>query len=105
MTRKQLLLLAGLTTILGMARGAERVLDTKLHHLRNGAREWTEFPEQPEAPHLELRFEGQKNASEFSVRVRQQDVKQTWNVLLNGKKLGQLTIDENDMILHFAIPP
>ncbi len=83
-----------------------RVLDGQLHHLRiDGPREWTEFPEKAEAAHLELQFEAKENASEHSLRIRQQDVKQRWNVLLNGKPLGQLRVDECDMVLYFPLPP
>jgi hypothetical protein len=36
--------------------------------------------------------------------LRQQDVKQAWRVLLNGKSLGELVRDENDQILYLPIP-
>lgn len=82
-----------------------RVIEPKLLHLRSGVeREWSEFPEACEARRLEVTFASQKNAAEQTLFVRQQDVKQAWNVSLNGQKLGALTIDENDMIVAFAIP-
>ena len=38
------------------------VLTPRLHHLRiAGPREWSDFPEKPEAPSLVLRFAGQRN--------------------------------------------
>lgn len=84
---------------------AERVLDGQLHHLRiNGAREWTEFPERAEASELVVRFDGNKNATEFALRLRQQDVKQTWRITLNGKEIGRLPRDENDMVVYWSIP-
>ena len=41
---------------------------------------------------------------EQTLIVHQQDVKQVWNVSLNGKKLGELVRDENAMVVTFAIP-
>src|SRR5688572_9757338 len=81
------------------------VLDSGLHHLRAaGPREWTEFPEQPESSHRELRFRSQANPREWTLELRQQDVKQDWNVLLAGKPLGKLVRDENDMRIYFPLP-
>ena len=81
-------------------------IDSKMHHLRrDGPVEWDEFSATPEAAKLEIRFDAKRNVAEQSLRLRQQDVKQTWFVSLNGKRLGDLRIDENDMILYFAIPP
>lgn len=106
------LLLAGVMT-LDMASAAwsaepaaaPLVLTKKLHHLRiAGPREWSHFPEQPEASHLELKFTAKKNDAEGALFLRQQDVKQGWRVLLNGEKLGGLTQDENDMVVGLPIP-
>src|SRR5262245_42126986 len=82
-----------------------KILNPGLVHLRSGsAREWSSFPEQPETDHLEFRFLAAKNATEMSLALRQQDVKQVWRVLLNGKSLVELVRDENDQILYLAIP-
>jgi len=68
---------------------AELVLVEPLHHLRiDGPREWSEFAETPSADHLEVKFEARPNDSPQTLRIRQQDVKQSWRVLLNGKQLG-----------------
>jgi hypothetical protein len=83
----------------------ERILDGKLHHLRVGAqREWADFPVQAEGPSLVVRFQSERNAREWTLRLRQQDVRQTWKVTLNGKELGRLPPDENDMVLFLPIP-
>lgn len=83
---------------------ASRVLTRELHHLRiAGPREWSDFAEKPEGTHLELKFTAKKNASEWAIFLRQQDVKQAWRVLHNGEKLGELTNDENDMVVGFAV--
>jgi hypothetical protein len=80
-------------------------LDANLHHLRAGdQREWSDFPERAEATSLTLRFQSQRNDGEWALRLRQQDVKQSWRVLLNGKELGRLLNDENDTVLYLKIP-
>ena len=81
-----------------------QVLDAKLHHLRvGGEREWSDFPAQAEGPRLTLRFQAERNAGEWALRLRQQDVRQTWKVLLNGKELGRLAGDENDQVIYLPI--
>jgi hypothetical protein len=84
---------------------ADRTLVPELHHLRNGdKREWIEFPEKAEATHLEHTFKAKGNAAEQTLEVRQQDLKQTWNLLLNGKRLARLPRDENDMRVYYPFP-
>src|SRR5262245_38505423 len=102
--RGALLVLATLLSP-GPAAAAGTVLTASLHHLRAaGAREWSDFPEQPEGPHLSLRFQSRRNDAEWTLRLRQQDVRQTWKVLLNGKELGRLLSDENDTLLYLPVP-
>jgi hypothetical protein len=102
---------AALSPLAGAGRAAETdkpapmVLTARMHHLRiEGPREWSEFPERAESAHLELKFNARAAAAEQTLIVRQQDVKQTWLVRLNGKELGRLSVDENDMRLYFAVP-
>ena len=84
---------------------APQVLVEKLLHLRiAGPREWNDFPEQPESSHLELKFKAKKIEAESALFLRQQDVKQSWRLLLNGEKLGALVADENDMVIAVGIP-
>jgi hypothetical protein len=96
-----------LAVVLPLAAGpvgaAEQTLTARMHHLRIGEREWSEFPRQPEGPRLVLRFQGERNSSEWALRLRQQDVKQTWKVLLNGKDLGRLQTDENDTVIYLPV--
>lgn len=81
------------------------VLTERLHHLRiAGPREWSDFPEQPEAASLELKFTAKKNSAESALFLRQRDVKQGWRVLLNGEKVDGLIADENDMVMGLSIP-
>jgi hypothetical protein len=81
------------------------IIDPKLHHLRAGdEREWSDFPAKAEASSLTLRFTSERNLREWTLRLRQQDVKQTWKVLLNDKEFTRLPPDENDMVLYFPVP-
>ncbi len=90
----------------GSCFASETVIEPKLIHLRNGVvREWSDFPEGPPGDKFEIAFNAQKNNAEQSLFLRQQDVKQQWNVLLNGKRVGELVKDENDMTIALAILP
>jgi hypothetical protein len=95
-------------TVLGTAGPAPAkplVIDPGLHHLRAGEpREWSDFPARPEGPNLSLRFPCEGNSAEWSLRLRQQDVKQTWKILLGGKELGRLIGDENDQVIYLPVP-
>lgn len=87
------------------ARAEETVVDGAMHHLRiAGPREWADFPETPEAAHLERTFPARSNPTPQTLQLRQQDVKQTWRVTLNETELGTLRPDENDMVAYFAVP-
>src|SRR5262249_34539456 len=44
------------------------------------------------------------NAGEQTLRLRQQGVKQTWKVLLNGKELTRLPPDQNDQVIYLPLP-
>jgi hypothetical protein len=79
-------------------------IEPRLVHLRSdAAREWSSFPEKADGAHLELKFAATKNEGEQTLRLRQQDVKQGWRMLLNGKPLGQLVRDEADMVVYLPI--
>src|SRR5438874_2536155 len=83
-----------------------QVLDAKLHHLRSGQEiEWDEFAAEPEGHELLLKFNATKNDVEQTLRLRQRDVKQAWNIRLNDKKLAMLLQDEKDTVLFFKLPP
>src|SRR5579871_5387812 len=70
----------------GPALAGKQVITPRLHHLRAGDEpEWADFPRRAEGPFLRLPFPCKANLVEWTLRLRQQDVKQTWRVLLNGK--------------------
>jgi hypothetical protein len=83
-----------------------QVLDPKLHHLRSGdTREWDNFPAQAESHDLVLHFDARPNPTEFTLRLRHRDIKQTWVITLNGKELTKLPLAENEMVTYWPIPP
>lgn len=82
-----------------------RTLEDGLRPLRLGAaREWNDFPEESAGSELVLRFDAQPNAGEQTLLVRHVDVKHAWRVNLNGRELGRLPTDENDITSQYAIP-
>ena len=88
-----------------VAGAAETLLIEEMRHLRIDApREWREFPERPDAASINLEFSSTANATPASLRLRQQDVKQAWQVWINDHQLGRLRVNENDMIVYFAVP-
>jgi hypothetical protein len=103
---RSVILVAGLALLTPRPATAEtQVLTPRLHHLRaDGPPEWSDFPAQAEGPNLRLRFQSKANPREYCLRLRQQDVRQTWKVLLNGKEIGRLVADENDMAIAFPVP-
>jgi hypothetical protein len=86
--------------------GQHHVLDRTMHYVRNNAaREWSEFPAEVNERSLVITFSSKKNAGEQTLSLRQYDVKQTWKVLINGKDIGMLPLDEKDMITYFPLFP
>ncbi|MCZ6796186.1 MAG: CehA/McbA family metallohydrolase [Planctomycetota bacterium] len=87
-----------------MAHGDELRVTGAMHHLRaGGAREWQEFPEKDPGSQLSLRFRSTRNATEHALLLRQSDVKSAWEVRLNGKRLGELMRDENEMVVGWPV--
>lgn len=82
------------------------VVEAKRLHLgRAGQFEWDSFKDRAvDAERFERRFESKANATEHTLRIWQRDVKQTWPVLLNGRKLGSLVNAETAMESVLAIP-
>ena len=82
----------------------ETAIEPRLIHLRSDpTREWSSFPEQSEGQFFDKRFQATANKQEFALRLRQQDVKQAWRVLLNGRPLGELVRDEADLMRYLPI--
>ncbi|CAN5687546.1 hypothetical protein BH11VER1_BH11VER1_33610 [soil metagenome] len=96
--------------VLPLAAGAgnhETVMEPKRLHLgKPGQWEWDLFKDRAvDAERLEIKFQAKPNATEHTLRLWQRDVKLTWPVLLNGRKLGTLVTAETAMESLLAIPP
>src|SRR5687768_1188913 len=82
--------------------GQMRVVDSTMHYLRSGqAREWSTFPRNIEKKALSIQFSAHANKTNYTLSLRQYDVKSDWNVLVNREQVGMLTVDEKDMIAYF----
>jgi len=80
-------------------------LDSDLHHLRTtDTREWSEFPPNADQEELRIQFSAEKNQTEFTLQVRQLNVKQNWQIELNNSHLSNLHLNENDLTVYFPIP-
>ena len=88
-------------------RAQVRVLDAARYHLgTEGFPEWREFVgKKPHGRMLEVRFEAQANVTEQTLLIRQRDVKQGWQVQLNGRRLGSLVTQETLLVHALAVPP
>src|SRR5688500_9069371 len=87
------------------AQAQSQVIDGRMHHLRKGIdREWDEFPLNAAADHVTVTFNATVNPKAGTIQIRQYDVKQSWQVLLNDKQIGELTEDEKDVNLYVEVP-
>lgn len=84
-----------------------RTLDATRYHLgTEGFPEWQEFAgKRPHGRKLEVLFAGDLNATEHTLLIRQRDVKQGWQVLLNGRRLGSLVTHESSLVHALTVPP
>lgn len=82
-----------------------QIAKNEMVHLRSeGDREWSSFPEQAMATLLDREFQSAANPESWTLTLRQQDVKQTWDVRINDQLIGRLVRDENDLRSDFEIP-
>ncbi len=83
----------------------EFVVQSRMMHLRRGEpREWHTFSEHVDARQLNRTFAGRVNESSWTIRLRQVDVKQSWQIKINDRVVGTLVRDENDLVSDFEIP-
>jgi hypothetical protein len=94
-----------LLSLLGHTALAE-LLDARMHHLRsNGDAEWDEYKNVPsEGARLDLNFNSHKITNEWTLFMRQRDVKIVWPVQLNGKTITNLFLSEDDLVNAIKIP-
>jgi hypothetical protein len=83
-----------------------RQLDSGSHHLGvAGEPEWQEFEgTTPEARSLEIKFAVRANARPATLLIGQRDVKLKWPVLLNGRRMGWLELNENPLVAAIPLP-
>lgn len=86
--------------------GARRVIDPQRYHLGvAGMPEWAEFEgATPHGPQLAITFSSVANAEEATLLIRQRNVKATWNVMLNGGRLGALETLTQPLVLALRVP-
>lgn len=76
-----------------------------LQHLRNGdQREWETFPEGevPKTFAAEIKIE--ISGRPATLKLSHRDIKQPWQLLINGHKFARLAQDENPMTVYFEVP-
>ena len=75
-------------------------------HLGGSTPEWSIFAGRvAHGQDLRVKFEGAANEEEQTMFIRQDDVKQDWDVVLNGRKLGELFLAEADLVHALPVPP
>lgn len=78
----------------------------RLHLGVAGQTEWAEFQNEPlHGPALQHKFSAVSNAAQHCLLITQKDVKQSWQVRLNGQRLGNLTRMEEALQSAYIIPP
>jgi hypothetical protein len=84
-----------------------RVLDARRYHLGvAGNAEWAEFERStPHGTQLELTFPARANPVENTLFIRQSNVKVTWNVMLNGRRIGTLESLSQPLLLALRVAP
>lgn len=89
-----------------VASGEALTLPRGTVHLRSGhRREWSTFPDPAPGQTLRIDFEAKPNALEYTLTIKQRDVKNTsWVAALNGTKLGILQDDERKLVRVLAVP-
>lgn len=99
-----------LVALAGEARAAEdaprRVLDAQQYHLGvAGMAEWEEFANStPHGLQLDVTFSATANVGEQTLFIRQREVRTTWNVMLNGQKLGTLETLTQPLVRAIVVP-
>ncbi|WP_038169851.1 CehA/McbA family metallohydrolase [Verrucomicrobium sp. BvORR106] len=83
------------------------ILESRTQHLgKAGSWEWEHYKDKPvDAERMELTFTSRPNATACTLHLWQKDVKLSWPVFLNNKKLGNLTTAETALETVLEIPP
>jgi hypothetical protein len=86
---------------------ALRTIEPRRFHLGTPEKpEYDLFTDRPvNGQRLEVKFEGKPNATEATLFLWQDDVKQDWSVELNGRRIGKLFSMEAPLIHSLRVPP
>jgi hypothetical protein len=100
------LLLLGWATLDVAGAASWQMLDAAHYHLRSGTNaEWDEFTASvPQGKRLDVRFTAQSNATEHTLFLWQDDVKQDWRVEVNGRRVGSLFLMESPLTFALRLP-
>jgi hypothetical protein len=83
----------------------KQVITSAEVHLRDGLqREWNSFPLHAKDSQLVKHFKTLNVSGAYTLSLTQTDVNHSWSVLLNGKVLGKLVLDEKKMDSYYAVP-
>jgi hypothetical protein len=106
-TMKRLLfLLATMSSALAAEDSVRRILDAQHYHLGvAGLAEWEEFAAStPHGRQLDVTFTAEANDAEQTLFIRQREVRTTWNVMLNGRKLSTLETLTQPLVRTVIVP-
>lgn len=88
------------------ASAQRQMLHRELVHLRSGEhREWSDFPADAHGSEFAMTFQSRANETPQTLGLRRIDVKEGWQIELNGKRVGKLESDENDMEEAWELAP
>lgn len=81
------------------------VAGAKIHHLGvAGEPEWDEFRDVPvEGPRFDFDFSIEGNTNDWTILLRQRDVKVNWGVQLNGRTFTNLVLAEDDLVNAWVV--
>jgi hypothetical protein len=81
-------------------------LELGSHHLGIvGEPEWQELEgKPPEGRSLEIKFDGHANAEAATLFIQQADVKLKWPILLNGRRIAWLELNESPLVAAIPVP-
>ena len=92
-------------TPFGLEGVAATDIDRKLHHLGdNVVAGWKESSPDPEGMKLEVKFDYKADGQPRSLALEQRDVHDNWNIILNGRLIGNLQRDVTTRVTRLAIP-
>ncbi len=105
------LALVGVIAALGVAgnfalqQQGGRLLDDRYHHLGNDlTKDWKEASEQPEGKRLDVKFDAQANAGEWTLFLEQRSIDNAWRAKLNDVEFALLKPFPELVVRSYSIP-